>query len=211
MKVNISTNPLITETLTQSDPKLKQIIDSCGFLDIRLKRDYFVALVRSIIGQQLSGKAAASIYQRLISSFNGCLSPDKLLGAEIQTFMSIGVSRTKTQFIKNLSEAIIDDNLCLEDLETLENKAVVRRLVEIKGIGQWTAEMFLIFSLGRQDVFPLGDGALRRAVASLYKRGNRVEESELIQISDKWRPFRTFASLYLWEAIDREIINTKTN
>jgi DNA-3-methyladenine glycosylase II len=189
------------------DPVLKKIINACGPLEVELSTDYFSFLSRSIIGQQLSNKVAFVIWNRLLSLMDGEPSPQKLISLEDEKLREIGVSYSKIGYLKNLSSAVLNNEICLDNLEGIENEEIVKNLTKVKGIGQWTAEMFLIFCLGRRDVFSLGDGGLQRSIKWLYRLDEVPKRKQLMQISEKWKPYRTFASLYLWEAINKNLIN----
>ena len=134
-------------------------------------------------------------------------SPQKLISLEDEKLREIGVSYSKIGYLKNLSSAVLNNEICLDNLEGIENEEIVKNLTKVKGIGQWTAEMFLIFCLGRRDVFSLGDGGLQRSIKWLYRLDEVPKRKQLMQISEKWKPYRTFASLYLWEAINKNLIN----
>ena len=131
----------------------------------------------------------------------------KLISLEDEKLREIGVSYSKIGYLKNLSSAVLNNEICLDNLEGIENEEIVKNLTKVKGIGQWTAEMFLIFCLGRRDVFSLGDGGLQRSIKWLYRLDEVPKRKQLMQISEKWKPYRTFASLYLWEAINKNLIN----
>jgi DNA-3-methyladenine glycosylase II len=134
-------------------------------------------------------------------------SPQKLISLEDEKLREIGVSYSKIGYLKNLSSAVLNNEICLDNLEGIENEEIVKNLTKVKGIGQWTAEMFLIFCLGRRDVFSLGDGGLQRSIKWLYRLDEVPKRKQLMQISEKWKPYRTFASLYLWEVINKNLIN----
>lgn len=199
----LKTENHINQYLIANDPSLKKIIDCCGHIEIKLSEDYFAALAGSIVGQQLSNKVAEVIWSRVISLLNGSITPESVLAMEDESFRRIGISYAKIRYIKNLSEAILYKNINLSDFQHMEDDDIINKLTTVKGIGCWTAEMFLIFSLGRTDVFSFGDGGLQRSVKWLYQMEENPRKSELETISGKWHPYRTFASLYLWEAINR--------
>jgi DNA-3-methyladenine glycosylase II len=207
MRKVFRTEPDINNELILLDPVLKKIINACGPLEVELSTDYFSFLSRSIIGQQLSNKVAFVIWNRLLSLMDGEPSPQKLISLEDEKLSEIGVSYSKIGYLKNLSSAVLNNEICLDNLEGIENEEIVKNLTKVKGIGQWTAEMFLIFCLGRRDVFSLGDGGLQRSIKWLYRLDEVPKRKQLMQISEKWKPYRTFASLYLWEAINKNLIN----
>ena len=155
----------------------------------------FDALVGAIISQQISGKAAASIVARLRARVS--LEPTALAGAHHMTLRAAGLSRAKASYLRGLARFALSGGL--QDLGTLEDEVVVERLTSVKGIGRWTAEMFLMFSLGRPDIWPLGDGGVQRAALQLYRiRSPR----RLATLGERFRPFRSHAAWYFWRSID---------
>lgn len=203
----LRTESRIDNELILLDPLFERIIGSCDPIEIELSSDYFSSLASSIVGQQLSNKVADVIWNRVVSLMEGELSPEKLLSIEDIEFRTIGISYAKIGYLKNLARAVIDNKIRLDDLEGMENTAIIETLTAVKGIGQWTAEMFLIFSLGREDVFSLGDGGLQRSVKWLYQLSEDPTKSQLMKISERWKPYRTYASLYLWQAINKKLIS----
>ncbi len=157
---------------------------------------YFDVLVSSIIGQQLSVKAADTIEARLKDGF-GNLSPETLAHAEVPTLRAFGLSNSKASYIIGLAEAFTSGHIDPVQLENLPDTEVVTQLTAVKGIGPWTAEMFLIFGMGHPDVWSPGDLGLKKAVWSLFG-----EDVDPTHTSDRWRPYRSYASLYLWEHSD---------
>lgn len=199
----LRTESRIDNELILLDPLFERIIGSCDPIEIELSSDYFSSLASSIVGQQLSNKVADVIWNRVVSLMEGELSPEKLLSIEDIEFRTIGISYAKIGYLKNLARAVIDNKIRLDNLEEVENTEIIETLTAVKGIGQWTAEMFLIFSLGREDVFSLGDGGLQRSVKWFYQFSEDPTKSQLMKISERWKPYRTYASLYLWEALKR--------
>lgn len=204
----LRTEPDIKNELILLDPSLKKLIDTCGSIEIELSNDYFASLSSSIVGQQLSNKVADVIWNRVVSLMGGEPSPQKILSIEVEKLRGVGVSYSKIGYLKNLSNAVLNNKICLDGFKGMDNDEIIENLTAVKGIGQWTAEMFLIFSLGRCDVFSLGDGGLQKSVKWLYQLDEIPRRKQLMQISEKWMPYRTFASLYLWEAINRNLINS---
>jgi DNA-3-methyladenine glycosylase II len=195
----------VLETLSSSDSKMARLINTVGDYELELRTDYFPALVRSIIGQQLSVVVAQTIWERIKNLCND-VNPEVLAGISAAELKAAGLSGTKTGYIKDLSQRVLSEELDLTRLDSLPNDEVIRRLVQIKGIGVWTAEMFLIFSLGRPDVFSLGDLGLRRSIQWLYGYKKNPADRTLNLHSRKWAPYRSIASLYLWEVINRGLI-----
>lgn len=199
MQDSLSTTIEIKNSLVALDPTLTPVIDKVGDITVKLNRDYFASLVSTIIGQQLSNKVAGIIWQRLDDLFRGLLVPEQFLVTDSEALRSIGISYRKIEYIKNLASAVTNSDLNLQELERLSDQEVIDRLIKLKGIGVWTAEMFLIFSLGRPDVFSTGDLGLRKAVEKLCSLDERVNTEEIVRITNRWSPYRTFVSLYLWK------------
>jgi DNA-3-methyladenine glycosylase II len=159
--------------------------------------------VRSIVGQQLSTKAARTIYERLIDLFGGKTpSPGELLAADPEAIRAAGLSRPKVSYLRSLAEHVESGELELARLSELSDEEVSEQLTAVKGLGQWTADMFLIFHLGRPDVLPVGDLGIRRAVERAYGLPELPDAARLIEIGESWRPNRSLASLYLWRSLD---------
>ena len=198
------------EQLRAADPVLAALIAVHGPLDEEARRrgrpaDAYGALVRSIVGQQLSTKAARAIYERLTGLFDGRTpSPHELLGADPETVRAVGLSRPKVGYLRDLAARVLDGGLELERLPELSDKDVSAQLVAVKGLGQWTADMFLLFHLGRPDVLPVGDLGVRRAAERAYGLPGLPSAAELTTIAEPWRPHRSLASLYLWRSLDNE-------
>ncbi|HPS57854.1 MAG TPA: DNA-3-methyladenine glycosylase 2 family protein [Spirochaetota bacterium] len=193
-------------SLISADRKLAKAILAIGNFKIEIMKNEFVSLVNFIIGQQLSEKAANTIYQRLFSSVD-VISPEILINTNDNIFKNAGISKMKTTFIKDLSLKIINNEIDFKQLKKADDDLVIKKLTEIKGIGQWTAEMFLIFTLGRKDVMSLNDVGLQRSIKWLYRLDETPDKEMLIKISNKWKPYRSFASLYLWELINRNMLS----
>jgi DNA-3-methyladenine glycosylase II len=196
------------EKLRASDETLKAIIDERGPLDLDTRQrgrpeDPYGALLRSIVGQQLSTKAARSIYNRLVELFGGKTpSPQELLDADPETVRAVGLSNAKVRYVRSLAEHVLSGELELEKLDSLGDEEVEREVTAVKGLGQWTAHMFLIFHLGRPDVLPVGDLGVRRAVERAYGLEELPSAEELERLGERWAPYRSLASLYLWESLD---------
>ena len=198
------------EQLRASDPVMRRLVDEHGPLDEEERRrgrplEPYGALVRSIVGQQLSTKAARSIYERLTALFDGRTpTPPELLAADPEDVRSVGLSRPKVAYLRSLAEHVESGELELARLSELPDEEVTEQLTAVKGLGQWTADMFLIFHLGRPDVLPVGDLGVRRAVERVYGLPDLPDAAQLTQIGEPWRPHRSLASLYLWRSLDNE-------
>lgn len=194
------------EALGNLDPALGKLFSKCGPIEVPLQEDYFLSIASAIVGQQLSNHVADVLWARLMLLVDQTLSPHIILSLDDESLRQIGISYSKIKYLKALSTAVISKSLQLDRLHLLDDEEIVRQLTQVKGIGPWTAEMFLIFSMGRTDVFSVGDGGLQRAVKWLYKLDGIPNREELLQISGQWKPYRTIAALYLWRAIDDKIV-----
>lgn len=192
--------------LSSADECLAKLISSLGDHSLQLRSNYFESLIRIIVGQQLSIQAARKIWVNL-KKVCGEYTPTQILHTDIEDLKAAGLSTAKASYIHGLAYQIVNRGLNIEELSLLEDEAVIKKLVEIKGIGTWSAEMFLIFSLGRLDVFSYDDAGLRRGIRWLYRLPTKTPQKHYLQIAEKWRPFRTVASLYIWEAINQGLIN----
>jgi DNA-3-methyladenine glycosylase II len=197
--------------LRAADPVLGALIDRLGALPARKRTvsrptpgDYYAGLVRTIVGQQLSTRAAQAIWLRLLGHFDGRPpTPQEILAADPEALRAAaGLSRAKTVYLRSLGEHVIDGSLELDRLEQLDDEAVIGELVAVKGIGEWSAHMFLMFQLERPDVLAPGDLGIRRGIQIAYGREEMPTPAEVIATAEPWRPYRTAACLYLWRAID---------
>ncbi len=195
--------------LRAADATLAAVIDSVGADGLGDRRrgrpaDHYGALVRSIVGQQLSVKAAAAIYARLTARFDGRPpAPAEVLADDPEELRAAaGLSRAKVSFLRSLAEHVTDGSLELGALEHLPDEEVIAELVAVKGLGAWSAHMFLMFHLQRPDVLPVGDLGIRRAAMNLYGLEALPAPGALEAIAAPWRPHRTLACLYLWRSLD---------
>jgi DNA-3-methyladenine glycosylase II len=191
------------EALKKTDPVLSQIIHRIGPVKLTLQRDYFYVLVKSIVWQQLSGKSAKAIFDRLQGLYDdGTLEPEDILGTSDETLRSIGLSRQKLSYLKDLSLKVHDGTLALKKVPRMPDEEVIQYLIQVRGIGRWTAEMFLIFSLGRLDVLPVDDLGLRKGVQKAYQLEELPKGDGIKKLAEPWRPHRTAATLYLWRNLE---------
>lgn len=195
--------------LRAADPVLRSIIDEVGpdgLGDRRAGRphDHYGALVRSIVGQQLSTKAARAIYARLTARFDGrAPTPQEVLDDDPEALRAAaGLSRAKVTFLRSLAEHVLSGELELERLDDLPDEEVIAELVAVKGLGVWSAHMFLMFHLERPDVLAVGDLGIRRAVKVRYGLEELPAPDVLTAIAEPWRPHRTLACMYLWRSLD---------
>ena len=197
--------------LAATDPTMAALIERLGKIDIatRLKRrseerpaDAYGALLRAIVGQQLSTKAARTIYGRILELFDGSTpAPEQLLEAEEADLRAAGLSGRKVEYIRDLAAHVISGELELERLGELADEEVIAEIVAVRGLGVWTAEMFLIFHLERPDVLSGGDLGIRKAVQVEYGLEQMPTPTRVLEIGEPWRPHRSLASLYLWESL----------
>lgn len=165
--------------------------------------DAYGALVRTIVGQQLSTKAARSIYTRLTAHFGGrAPTPQELSATEEEALRAAGLSRPKIRYLLYLADHVLSGALDLGALQTLPDEEVAARIVSVKGLGQWSADMFLMFHLGREDVLPVGDLGIRRAVQKAYDLPDAPDPDALRRLAAPWQPHRTLASFYLWDSLE---------
>ena len=188
--------------LQKNDATLKTIIKQVGPCQIKLKRDRFLVLVRSIISQQISGAAANTIFQRLADGLGTSqITSSHLLTLDADEFRSLGISRQKSGYLLDLADKVETGQISLSTLGRKPDEDVVSELTKVKGIGRWTAQMFLMFSLGRLDIFPADDLGIRNAMAQAYAIETDDRE-QLHQIAANWSPYRTIACWYLWRFLD---------
>jgi len=189
------------QALAAVDPILGKVIEIGGDSILRPRHDPFFSLSRSIVGQQISVKAAESVWQKMLALM-GDVTPQAVADENEDSLRECGLSRPKARYILSLAEHFIDGSLKQEQWSEMDDEAVIERLVQVKGIGRWTAEMFLIFHLLRPDVLPLGDIGIQKAIANNFNGGIRPSAKEMATIAEPWRPWRSVASWYLWRSLD---------
>ena len=197
--------------LAAADPAMAALIERVGEIDLktRLRRrseekppDAYGALLRAIVGQQLSTKAARTIYLRVCDLFGGSTpSPEQLLEASEEDLRGCGLSGRKVEYVRDLAVHVLDGELELDRLGDLSDEEAIEELVAVRGLGQWTAEMFLLFHLERPDVLSGGDLGIRKAVQIEYGLREMPTPQRVLEIGEPWRPHRSLASLYLWESL----------
>jgi DNA-3-methyladenine glycosylase II len=189
---------------------LARLLDEIGAPDVRRDparpgpNDHYGALVRAIVGQQLSTRAARAIYERLIAYFDGRPpTPEQLLASEPEEVRAAaGLSRAKVTFLRSLAEHVTTGQLELDRLDALPDEEIVAELVAVKGIGEWSAHMFLIFQLERPDVLAVGDLGIRRAVERAYALPDLPSAADLTELAEPWRPYRSVACRLFWHSLD---------
>jgi len=189
--------------LRRRDPVLRPVIARIGPVTVKLEKNRFQALVRSIIAQQISGKAARSIWLRLHASVRPRrLTAEVIAAIPIEHLRSLGMSSQKSSYIHELAAHVADGRVRLSRAHRLTDDEVIEELVQVKGIGEWTAQMFLIFSLGRPDVFPHGDYGVRAAIKKLYGLSDLPNKAQSFAIAEPWRPYASIAAWYCWRSLD---------
>jgi DNA-3-methyladenine glycosylase II len=190
------------------DPVMAKLVERVGPIELKPKRlPVFQSLTQAIIYQQLSGKAAGTIYNRFLALFGaeGFPTPAQILGATPERLLSAGLSRPKEKYVRGVAQAAAAGQLpSLDDCANLTDADIVEKLTLLKGVGKWTVEMFLIFNLGRPDVLPVHDLGIRRGFQLAYHKRKMPEPEQLEKFGERWKPFRTLAARYLWRAVDGE-------
>jgi DNA-3-methyladenine glycosylase II len=191
--------------LRATDPVMASIIKDVGRCGLGRSRreDPFIAITEAIIWQQLSSKAAATIYGRFLKLFpDGRPTPETILAMSDDAMRAAGLSRGKTAYLRDLATKVADGTVHLESLETMADADVIEAMTKVKGIGRWSAEMFLMFRLQRADVLPVGDLAIVKAIQRHYRLRKTPTPERMYKIAEQWRPYRSVASWYLWASLD---------
>jgi DNA-3-methyladenine glycosylase II len=192
--------------LRSVDPVLEQLMEKVGPVSMKSRRlPVYQSLVEAVVYQQLNGKAADTILSRFKALFgDGAFpKPDEVLALPMERLRSAGLSRSKATYIRGIAERAAAGALpTLRECDGLTDAEIVQRLIELKGVGRWTAEMFLIFNLGRPDVLPVHDFGVRRGFQVAYRKRKMPEPEQLERYGEKWKPYRTVAAKYLWRALD---------
>lgn len=195
--------------IAQHDPRLSSVIQTYPQPTFRPHTDYYRELVESIISQQLSVKAAATIYRRFVDSFGHVPQPDEIIARADSELRAVGLSGQKTRYIKDLAAKVLDGSVRFDHLDQLSNDEIVAELTAVKGVGEWTVHMFLIFCMGRFDVLPVGDLGIKNAVQRLYDLPTLPAPIDIARIANEqhWKPYESIASWYLWQSLDNKPIN----
>lgn len=188
------------------DKKLKRLIDAQEAYKLRRQKDVHHYLIASIMSQQLSAKVATTILTRYLNIYGGRVPlPEEILATPFGTLRGIGLSNAKVNYVHNVARFAMEQGIDFSRLHKMDDEAVISYVTQIKGVGRWTAEMLLMFSLGRPDVFAIDDLGIQNAMIRLYKLDNtdkKAFRAELLRISQKWSPYRTYACLHLWQSKD---------
>jgi len=190
--------------LESTDKVLREIIKKQGTCDLSPSKNYFQNLVRAIIAQQLSSKASATIHERFSKILGNQITPENILKLKNEEFRGSGVSNQKMNYLIDLSKIYIKDKYVFSNLEKYSNEEIIAVLTKINGIGLWTAQMFLIFSLNRLNVLPLDDTGIRNSVKVHYKLKKHPDKKSLKKIASKWGEYSSIAVWYLWKALDNK-------
>jgi len=199
---------IAADYLAKTDPQLAPIIALAGTPSIVPNKQYYQALVESIISQQLSVKAAATIQKRFLELFPGedFPTPGMILEKDIEELRSVGLSRQKGTYIQDLAVKVIEETVRFNHLDALSNEDVIAELTKIKGVGVWTVHMFLMFCMGRLDVLPNGDLGIKNGMYALYNLKEKPTPDEMTALAkkNKWHPYETVASWYIWHSLDNK-------
>ena len=187
--------------LSAKDNILSELIEQYDDLELISRGDLFYTLIRSIIGQQISVKAASTVWSRL-SEKVGEIIPENILSQSTDELRNCGLSGKKVEYIRGISESWNDYSNY--EWEKMDDEEIVKKLIQLRGVGRWTAEMILIFTLLRPDIFPIGDIGMIRGIEKTYNSGEKMSMDEIYGISEKWKPWRTVACCYMWSAVDPE-------
>lgn len=190
-----------TAALAAADPVMARLVERYAGFTLASRGDAFATLARSIVGQQISVKAADSVWARFVERV-AVVEPSNILRAGRDGLQGCGLSQRKVEYLVDLADHFAEGRIRPERWAAMEDEAVIAELTDVRGIGRWTAEMFLIFNLLRPDVFPLDDIGLQRAVGDHYFHGERPSRKGLTQFGERWQPWRTVATWYLWRSLD---------
>lgn len=188
-------------TFLRKDPALSGVMDMVGEFKLKKRNHHFAVLVESIISQQLATSAADAIFKRFKGLYPRFPTASDILATRKSRFRTVGLSGMKIEYLKDLAKHVEERKLDMRAISRMSDEDVIAQLTRIKGIGRWTAEMFLIFSLGRQDVFPVGDLGLRKGVQMLFSLPEIPKPQEVEKLGHGWRPYRTVATWYLWKSL----------
>jgi DNA-3-methyladenine glycosylase II len=190
-----------TRELIKCDRVLRRLIPKLDGVCLSARGDPFVTLARSIVGQQISVPSAQAIWQRLTAAYPE-FTPPAIARSRIERLRGCGLSQRKAEYIQDLAAHFRQGGMRLDDWDRLDDESVIRALTQIRGVGRWTAEMFLIFNLMRPDILPVDDVGLQKAVSQHYFAGDPVTRSELREVGDNWAPWRSVGTWYMWRSMD---------
>jgi DNA-3-methyladenine glycosylase II len=191
-----------TAVVSAADPVMAEFLLRAGPIEERPGYgDYFGSLARAIVFQQLAGRAAAAIHGRAVAAIGGHMTPEAILATTPETLRGAGLSGAKTASLIDLATHVLDGTVPLDGLEALDDEEIVARLTEVRGVGRWTAEMFLMFELRRPDVWPVDDYGVRNGYSLIHSLPEIIKPRDLREAGERYRPFRSFVALYCWHAV----------
>ncbi|MCG3402282.1 DNA-3-methyladenine glycosylase 2 family protein [Staphylococcus massiliensis] len=202
--IRISEAPV--QALIEKDATLKKLITHLGDIEIDIRPYYFKSLVRSIVGQQISFPAAEAVFSRVVELTGHDFTVDKVAQLSDEALLDVGLSRAKVKYTRDLIRCIQSGELDLERLDSLDDQTVLKQLTQVKGIGKWTAEMYLIFTLRRPNILAVDDVALQRVVEWLYQVDRDSRKRVLKEKKALWSPYLSYASFYLWETLSLDLL-----
>lgn len=187
-----------------NDVLIYELLVKFGPIILKLRRNYFLHLISSIIGQQLSVQSARAINNKFKAHFQNEISPEKINRVKIETLRSIGLSNAKAKYVKDLAKKVLSKEIKLDGISKKSNNEILDELTKVKGIGPWTVHMFLMFVLGRKDILAIGDLGIKKAIMLNYRLKNLPSSEEVLNISEKnnWAPYNSYACMILWNSID---------
>ncbi len=185
----------------KQDQTLAPAIDMIGEYKLKKRNHHFSVLIESIISQQLATSAADAIFKRFKGLYPKFPTASEILATRKSKLRQVGLSGMKIEYLKDLAKHVNEGKLNMRSLSRMSDEDVISHLTQVKGIGRWTAEMFLIFSLGRQDIFPVGDLALRKGIQILFSLQEIPKQIEAEQLGQRWKPYRTIATWYIWKSL----------
>jgi len=192
------------EELSARDARLKLLIEKFGIAELRIGQDPFEALVRSIVSQQISWKAARKIFERFLALFpeTDFPTPQKLAAADLLELRGAGLSQRKAEYVIGIGWAFSEEGFEAVDFHNLSDDDVSRKLTEIRGVGQWTVDMLMLFTLGRMDILPLTDLGIKKGIQQFFDLDTLPDAEKMIELTEHWRPYRSIASWYMWKIVD---------
>lgn len=188
--------------LKRNDPVLAAIIDRVGPLELFYRDPTFASLVRSITFQQLNGKAARVIFERLLNAVGGAITPESILSISEEQMRACGLSKQKLTYTRDLAAKTLSGEITFEKLPKMSDAEVIEHLTRVKGIGVWSAQMFLMFALRRENVMPTTDYGIQAAIKKAYRKRKWPTPKDMLKLSRKWEPYCTLACYYLWRSLD---------
>ena len=188
--------------LIKTDPVMARIIRAHPQVFMMRRGEAFMTLARAICGQQISVKAAQSVWNRVVICLDQEITPEAVIARERKKLRACGLSDRKTEYIADLAQHFVDGKIHERNWPQMDDEAIIAELTDVRGIGRWTAEMFLMFNLLRPDVFPLGDLGLQKGIRVSYFRGRKISLGRMRKVGETWRPWRSVATWYLWRTLD---------